>query len=579
MADEKKITEENKIDTMEEQTMSDYYAYAYWQNRPVIGAVLGTIRAFVDYVSRIIGTAAHNFLFPNHSHSTTGEAYREGYLKGKKEADKNKEVDKNREENDEKNKVKSPEEERKKEEAGLDSADRDQEACALLSDEIVKQRLEQTGIQAFPEKDSDRILLAFKNADGRRQNFGAASKTELIKGKADMLAASLYHHRLKEADGRDADIQKVKLEAALDAVIATAGISAYAYADAFKEADKEGDIAGIACVRIPVPDGAVEISITNDPKRPDTAVVSYNGKELCTCDIHSLADNGVVNRIKEFVRTENRAEQGVRHRIGNKDSQGFHGLEFWRGKNGKTVVDYRDGREKSRIGTYSFKSMKDVQALRDGLSKIPNRQNITAGGNISVDFTLKTDGEEHKVSGEVLAYTVAALSNPSMEQEVNSDGEYLNPISQQYEQGGAPYIGIMHDLYGVSFTQNIPDCGEMSRTVIGEYVNVSDIGMHDLNSLASAIQGAHDVNMRIAESGLMVEGHIRIKDGIDFSPVMDDADAKMVLQQNALDERTAPFIHSMEEEEPVQFDIPELQEMKEELENSDGAEEIEFPDR
>lgn len=37
----------------------DYYTFEHWQNKNVVAAVLGTIRAFVNYVSSLVGDVAH----------------------------------------------------------------------------------------------------------------------------------------------------------------------------------------------------------------------------------------------------------------------------------------------------------------------------------------------------------------------------------------------------------------------------------------------------------------------------------------------------------------------------------------
>ena len=528
--------------TPEKEKALDYYTFEHWQNKNVVAAVLGTIRAFVNYVSSLVGDVAHNIIFARHQHSMSG-MYQEGYQRGKKESAAREETSKETAED----RVASLEEKRGAEEPELDPHERDTEACALLSDDVVRQHLEGIGVLAFPERDSDRILLAFRDSDGCRQNFGTMSKTGLIEGKADMLAASLYRQRLTETK----DIQAAKLDAALDAVLASAGISIYAYADVFRKADSDGHRADIASVGIEVPGGAAEIRITTDPRRPETAVAVYNGKSLCSCDARSLSDSGVMNRIKEAVRTEYEAETRVRHRIGNKGGKEFQGYEFFTNKQGRTAVNYRDGEQKIPLGTYQFESTKDVKALSDRICSKSLGQVYDVSGNSFVqDFKLG----DCFVSGEVLAYSIAAMSNPSMKQEIEN-GEYLNPVTQQYEPGGAAHISIIHDLYGVSFKQNTPVNGDMEQSLIGEYANLADIGTRELNALVTGIQTAHMENQAQSE---IVEDHVRIQDAVNLSPLMEDADARKVLEQNALDERTALFLHETEPPMELEIELDEI---------------------
>lgn len=425
--------------------------------------------------------------------------------------------------------------ERSEESREEDRKARDIEACKILAFEPVREEFLNLGITAFPEQGQDCILLAMRNEKYQNVLFGSMQKTDLIKGKADHLAASLYEKCLQDAKGTE-DIQKLKLDAAVDAAVCIANIRKRSYAPEDLSKQKQ-----IASVYVELPHGTAEIKIKNHPDFPEKAQILFNGDKICDCEWEAMRQDETKNALHDNIQFEFEQAEKMRHYIGNRTDKSFQGFEFFQRKDGKTAVIYKEDGEIKKLGFYNFQGKKDVVRLSKKIEETLGYVATGTGQLIQRDFNLWINKEGTPVSGRTLAYTIAALSNPSMEQDIRN-GEYYNTFTSKYEPGGAAHIQVSHDAHGVTFSQCIPEAKDsgyqMKVEKIKEYQNLSNLDTKDLNELTARLQKAFRENEKIKD---VIPDHIRIQEVIHSSSILSDDRAKEILLQNALDERAQNF--------------------------------------
>ena len=194
--------------------------------------------------------------------------------------------------------------------------------------------------------------------------------------------------------------------------------------------------------------------------------VLYNGEKITTIDTERLCKEPFDNYRRDFLDS---IPLVSKHEV-----QLSNDIKVsW--DNNKNELSINKG--ETSLGTFSFTSEKDIAKLANELQQ----------NHVSL---LYKKGEEYiPVQPEVLAYTLAVLTNPDMKLERTEDGMCINPISHAPEQDGQSHIYATHHERGVELYAYLPNQeDEQKNFELCSFSSRNELSANSICEIAACIQ-------------------------------------------------------------------------------------------
>lgn len=355
----------------------------------------------------------------------------------------------------------------------LDQNSKDEITKEIFNNKEIREALAGLGLRAEPEPYTDKIYIFQKDQDAYgMHHVYAMSKTDLLNGDAKSLASAMYAYSNNE---------KEKIECSLKAAIAVASISILGNKEEYDRCQKNGTPMDLSHIDIETDHGAASIDITGSPDLYEGVQISYNGKPIRNISKETVLKNDFDAYKKELVDAfHEKMNEPMKMQIGD----GKEKL-YIRQDNDKFYIRCNKGNEEYLVGKYSFKSEKDVRRLAQDLKKI----------KADVRFSVETeagDRVERAADLNNLAYTVAAVSNGSMQPNRTQIGEVRNTFSGKPEPDGKSHLYLEHTERGVRLRAFIA-CEEKTdgeHLVIGQYHDNRNLTSQDIYRIYSSIDDA-----------------------------------------------------------------------------------------
>lgn len=355
----------------------------------------------------------------------------------------------------------------------LDQNSKDEITKEIFNNKEIREALAGLGLRAEPEPYTDKIYIFQKDQDAYgMHHVYAMSKTDLLNGDAKSLASAMYAYSNNE---------KEKIECSLKAAIAVASISILGNKEEYDRCQKNGTPMDLSHIDIETDHGAASIDITGSPDLYEGVQISYNGKPIRNISKETVLKNDFDAYKKELVDAfHEKMNEPMKIQIGD----GKEKL-YIRQDNDKFYIRCNKGNEEYLVGKYSFKSEKDVRRLAQDLKKI----------KADVRFSVETeagDRVERAADLNNLAYTVAAVSNGSMQPNRTQIGEVRNTFSGKTEPDGKSHLYLEHTERGVRLKAFIA-CEEKTdgeHLVIGQYHDNRNLTSQDIYRIYTNIDDA-----------------------------------------------------------------------------------------
>lgn len=439
----------------------------------------------------------------------------------------------------------------------LDQNSKDEITKEIFNNKEIREALAGLGLRAEPEPYTDKIYIFQKDQDAYgMHHVYAMSKTDLLNGDAKSLASAMYAYSNNE---------KEKIECSLKAAIAVASISILGNKEEYDRCQKNGTPMDLSHIDIETDHGAASIDITGSPDLYEGVQISYNGKPIRNISKETVLKNDFDAYKKELVDAfHEKMNEPMKMQIGD----GKEKL-YIRQDNDKFYIRCNKGNEEYLVGKYSFKSEKDVRRLAQDLKKI----------KADVRFSVETeagDRVERAADLNNLAYTVAAVSNGSMQPNRTQIGEVRNTFSGKTEPDGKSHLYLEHTERGVRLRAFIA-CEEKTdgeHLVIGQYHDNRNLTSQDIYRIYSSIDDAvrkiastPDVQINYSRDNVMeTTGRTTVFE----QPIVCASNAHKILQearnqQNVLDGVSKEY----ETEKDKEHELPDTDEPQKAQEQSE----------
>lgn len=501
---EDELDEEMLDEEMLDEEIADYdNAFEYWKSRveeSPFGKIGGIMAGIVAVVTHVIGTAVRNLLFNGREQLEIKKAFDDSLgakdLKQERKRQNEKEDAKTEEKEEtihDKDRATNHDIDNRTEyqraideqlesyqvdqrpesipEEWLtqhDEVSRDECAQIMANDENVRRMFNAAGCILEADPNSENLYIS-RLQNGKSDNTSyLMPKEDLLNGNATSFGSILNQYRSndlyvlypKDAEKRDKELERVKYETTIEAVLSVGGARAYSNMQDMEDAKHDGIEMPLSQMNVIGPCGAFKLEMVSSLEPEKDIDIHYNNVKIQSMKLEDLKSHE--NILPEIYANIHAINEHAADRVFptkdkvnvEKTEDGFHvtaNKAYALGKEGDGISESID------LGTYNFNNTIDTWALSKALEE----------NQIMCCYT----GD--KPDYQVFAYSLGLITNPDLMAIEDEKGRSLNLFTGEPEQKGNAHIYTQPTPYGVNMYMMIPKPDGTSEQVQAGF------GFHD----------------------------------------------------------------------------------------------------